>query len=58
MVSQNGLIFICSGLLNIANDAEVGIVLSHEIIHCLLDHHALRLNRELLHEMLIPDTLI
>lgn len=52
MVLPNGLIIIYSGLLNIANDAEVGVVLSHEIAHCLLDHHVVRLSRELLLDML------
>lgn len=60
MVMPNGLIIVYSGLLNVANDAEVGIVLSHEISHCLLDHHAIRLSREHLVEMLwlIPVALI
>lgn len=60
MVLPNGMIIVFSGLLNVANDDQVGVVLSHEIAHCLLDHHAIRLSREHLLEMLwlIPLTLM
>ncbi|VVC29267.1 Peptidase M48 [Cinara cedri] len=60
MVLPNGMIIVYSGLLNVANDAEIGVVLSHEISHCLLNHHVIRLSREHLLEMLwlIPVTLI
>lgn len=59
MVLPNGMIIVFSGLLNVANDEQVGIVLSHEIAHCLLDHHVIRLSREHLLEMLwlIPLTI-
>lgn len=52
MVLPNGMIIVFSGLLRTANDDQVGIVLSHEISHCLLDHHAIRLSREHLLEIL------
>lgn len=52
MVLPNGMIIVFSGLLNVANDDQVGVVLSHEVSHCLLDHHAVRLSREHLLEML------
>jgi len=60
MVLPNGMIIVFSGLLNVANNEQIGIVLSHEIAHCLLDHHAIRLSREHLLEMLwlIPVTII
>lgn len=60
MVLPNGMIIVFSGLLQSSNDEQVGIVLSHEIAHCLLDHHAVRLSREHLLEMLslIPLTLM
>lgn len=60
MVLPNGMIIVFSGLLNQANDEEVAVVLSHEIAHCLLDHHAVRLSREHLLEMLwlIPVTVM
>lgn len=60
MVLPNGMIIVFSGLLNVANDEQVGVVLSHEIAHCLLDHHAIRLSREHILEMLwlIPVILI
>lgn len=60
MVLPNGMIIVFSGLLNAANDDQVGIVLSHEISHCLLEHHAVRLSREHLLEILwlIPLTIM
>jgi len=59
MVLPNGMIIVFSGLLQVANNEEVGIVLSHEIAHCLLNHHVIRLSREHLLEMLwlIPLTI-
>lgn len=60
MVLPNGMIIVFSGLLKAANDEQVGVVLSHEIAHCLLNHHAIRLSREHLLEILwlIPVTLM
>lgn len=60
MVLPNGMIIVFSGLLNVANDDQVGVVLSHEIAHCFLKHHAIRLSREQLVEMLwlIPLTMM
>lgn len=52
MVLPNGMIIVFSGLLNAANDEQVGVVLSHEIAHCLLNHHAIRMSREHLLEIL------
>lgn len=52
MVLPNGLMIVFSGLLAAANDQQVAVVLSHEIAHCLLDHHAVRLSREHVLEML------
>ncbi|XP_050429341.1 metalloendopeptidase OMA1, mitochondrial-like isoform X2 [Adelges cooleyi] len=53
MVLPNGIIVVFTGLLNMANDEQVGIVLSHEIAHCLLNHHAIRLSHEYLLEILL-----
>ncbi|KAL4092422.1 hypothetical protein QTP88_026923 [Uroleucon formosanum] len=60
MVLPNGMIIVFTGLLYEANDQQVGVVLSHEIAHCFLDHHAVRLSREHLLEMLwlIPLTIM
>lgn len=60
MVLPNGMIIVFSGLLDVANNEQVGVVLSHEVAHCLLDHHAIRLSREHLLEMLwlIPLTVM
>ncbi|XP_060834949.1 metalloendopeptidase OMA1, mitochondrial-like [Rhopalosiphum padi] len=60
MVLPNGMIIVFSGLLYASNDQQVGVVLSHEIAHCFLDHHAVRLSREQLLEMLwlIPLTVM
>lgn len=60
MVLPNGMIIVFSGLLNSTNDDQVGFILSHEIAHCLLNHHAIRLSREQLLEMLwlIPLTMM
>lgn len=60
MVLPNGMIIVFSGLLNAANDEQVGVVLSHEIAHCFLNHHAIRMSREHLLEILwlIPVTLM
>ncbi|VVC25725.1 Peptidase M48 [Cinara cedri] len=52
MVLPNGLIMVYSGLLDMANDAEIGIVLSHEMAHCLLNHHAMFLSLKRLLETL------
>ncbi|KAE9544303.1 hypothetical protein AGLY_001482 [Aphis glycines] len=60
MVLPNGMIIVFSGLLYAANDQQVGVVLSHEIAHCFLDHHAVRLSREHLLEILwlVPLTIM
>ncbi|XP_050535206.1 metalloendopeptidase OMA1, mitochondrial-like isoform X2 [Daktulosphaira vitifoliae] len=60
MVLPNGMIIVFTGLLNLVNDEQVGVVIAHEIAHCLLNHHAIRLSREHLLEMLwlIPLTLM
>lgn len=60
MVLPNSMIIVFSGLLRTANDDQIGIVLSHEMSHCLLNHHAIRMSREHILEILwlIPLTLI